>query len=119
MSPPARTAHSAFATSQPGGQTAERSLILDRIPRELDRCARRHRGLLGVGREHHDHAIADLEQARDRMLEQGAALVLLRELVATEPPGPSAREHDARDAATVPGRRVSLDSARRRTRTGP
>ena len=79
----------------------------------------RHRGLLRVGRKHDDHAIAHLEQTRDRMLEERAAPVLLRELVATEPAGSPSREHDPRDVATVPGRRVSLGSARRRTRNGP
>ena len=70
-------------------------------------------------REHHDHAIADLQEARDRMLEEGAALVLLRELVAAEPSGPSSGEDDAGDAIGVCVRRDRLDSARRRTRIAP
>jgi hypothetical protein len=53
------------------------------------------------------------------MVEERAAPVLLGELVATEPLGPSSGEDDAGDAISVVGRRDPLDSARRRTRNAP
>jgi hypothetical protein len=53
------------------------------------------------------------------MVEEGTALVLLRELVAAEPLGPSSGEDDAGDAIGVGVRRDRLDSARRRTRSVP
>ena len=53
------------------------------------------------------------------MMEERAALVSLRELVAAEPFGPSSGEDDAGDAIGVCVRRDRLDSARRRTRSVP
>ena len=53
------------------------------------------------------------------MVEEGATLVLLRELVAAEPLGSSSGEDDSGDAISVVGRRDPLGSARRRTRSVP